>query len=239
MHMRQLWAYLLYLFLLTPIIISIHEHNSIEGSLIFAAYRPIWGEKMNLSRSRHIKKFSLVNLHRLERHASTSWHPVVQYNGCKPSCFHCKWGICFHKMIPAVVGWILLLLPRHRLTLDTRTTAGIALDKFTIFLASTCILNPLLNTHCAYQPQKNQNHGREEPTGEVRCEMIWLTLHHGRSIMYHKIPGNGFLIPSCNMKSSDVSHGISADHRCTSPWRTARPLGRCSKNSLLFLMLEI
>jgi hypothetical protein len=33
-------------FLLTPIIISIHEHNSIEGSLIFAAYWPIWGVKI-------------------------------------------------------------------------------------------------------------------------------------------------------------------------------------------------
>src|ERR1700676_2906836 len=43
---------------------------------------------------------------------------------------------------------------RGPLTLHTCATACIALDKFTVFLASTCILDPLLNTHCKYQPQK-------------------------------------------------------------------------------------
>ena len=56
-------------------------------------------------------------------------------------------------MFPAVVGRIFILLLRHKVTLETRAAAGIALDKFTILLASTGILDPLLYAHCKYQPQ--------------------------------------------------------------------------------------
>ena len=93
-----------------------------------------------------------------------------RYDVYKPSRFHRKWDICFGKMVPTVVGRILLLLLRHRLTLNNRATAGIALDKFTIFLASTGILDPLLNTHCKYQPQKN--YGREELTSGTQREVV-------------------------------------------------------------------
>jgi hypothetical protein len=81
-----------------------------------------------------------------------------------------KWSICFRKMVPAVVGRVLLLFLRRWLTLDTRATPGIALDEFAIFFASTGILDPLLNTHCKYQPQKNR--GREELTSDKRWEVV-------------------------------------------------------------------